>query len=85
MNFAKDNRLKRHANEFRRTQFANSGRIAGTGILYDDYSEEAYPSVIIRTDYFPDYKVGYQETKEEKDFRDNGGEVVSYRLKKEGD
>ena len=30
-----------HANERMRTSFANSGRIAGEGILYDDYSEES--------------------------------------------
>lgn len=30
-----------HANERMRTSFANSGRIAGDGILYDDYSEES--------------------------------------------
>ncbi len=29
---------KRHANEFLRTSLANSGRIAGTGMLYDNYS-----------------------------------------------
>ncbi len=32
---------RRHANEFLRTNFVNSGRIAGMGILYDDYSEES--------------------------------------------
>ena len=30
-----------HANERMRTSFTNSGRIAGDGILYDDYSEES--------------------------------------------
>lgn len=30
--------MKRHANEFLRT---STGRLAGSGILYDDYSEEA--------------------------------------------
>jgi len=30
-----------HANERRRTSFANSGRIAGMGISEDDYSEES--------------------------------------------
>ena len=34
---------RRHVNEFLRTTFANSGRIAGTGILYDDYSETSFP------------------------------------------
>lgn len=31
-----------HANERMRTSFSNSGRIAGDGILYDDYSEESW-------------------------------------------
>lgn len=31
-----------HANERMRTNFVNSGRIAGGGILYDDYSEESW-------------------------------------------
>ena len=31
-----------HANEHMKTSFAHSGRIAGIGILYDDYSEESY-------------------------------------------
>jgi hypothetical protein len=31
-----------HANERMKTSFRNSGRIAGMGILYDDYSEESY-------------------------------------------
>ncbi len=35
---------KRHVNEHIRTSLANSGRIAGTGILYDDYSETSYPN-----------------------------------------
>jgi hypothetical protein len=33
---------RRHINEFMKTQLANSGRAAGMGILYDDYSEESY-------------------------------------------
>lgn len=32
---------KRHANEFMRTSFENSGRIAGMGVLYDKYDEES--------------------------------------------
>lgn len=35
----KINKKGRHSNEFMRTSFANSGRIAGDGILSDDYSE----------------------------------------------
>lgn len=66
MKFGKDNNRKRHANERMRTSFANSGRIAGTGILYDDYSETSYPSGMMRTDYFPEKKVGIPLTEEEK-------------------
>ena len=33
---------RRHINEFMKTRLANSGRAAGMGILYDDYSEESY-------------------------------------------
>lgn len=33
---------KRHINEFLKTQLANSGRAAGIGITYDDYSENSY-------------------------------------------
>ena len=32
---------KRHINEFLHTDFANSGRAAGAGILYDRYDEES--------------------------------------------
>lgn len=31
-----------HANEHMKTSLRNGGRIAGMGILYDDYSEESY-------------------------------------------
>ena len=70
---------KRHVNEFLRTSL-NSGRIAGTGMLYDDYSETAYPSGIMRTDYFPEYKVGIPLTEEERRFREEGGPVITYRI-----
>lgn len=76
----KDNKRKRHSNEFMRTSFANSGRIAGSDILYDDYSETSYPSGITRTDYFPEKKVGIPLTEEEKKFRDEGGPVTVYKI-----
>lgn len=31
-----------HINERMRTSFTNSGRVAGAGILYDDYGEESW-------------------------------------------
>lgn len=32
---------RRHASELLKTEFANSGRIAGDGITYDHYDEES--------------------------------------------
>ena len=32
---------KRHINEFIKTGFANSGRVAGDGVLYDNYADES--------------------------------------------
>lgn len=34
---------KKHYNEFLKTRFHDSGRIAGTGIDEEDYSEESFP------------------------------------------
>ena len=77
--FSKDNKRKRHANEFMRTSFANSGRIAGMGISYDDYSDN-FDIAMENTDYFPDPKFGpLPLTDEERSFRDNGGPVTVRR------
>lgn len=70
---------KRHVNEHIRTSL-NSGRIAGTGMLYDNYSETSYPSGMMRADYFPEKKVGIPLTEEEKRFRVEGGPVTTYRI-----
>ncbi len=80
MRLGKDNKRKRHANEFMRTSLANSGRIAGIGISYDDYSEDSYNGEP-GTDYFPDPKMQVPLTEEEKRFRDEGGPVITYKLK----
>lgn len=64
-----------------KTSFRNSGRIAGMGILYDDYSEEAFPSVNTDPRYCPDPKLGIPLTEEEKKFRDEGGPVITYQIK----
>jgi hypothetical protein len=71
---------RRHANEFMRTSY---GRIAGIGILYDDYSEESYPSVNTDPRYCPDPKLSIPLSEEEKKFRDEGGPVVTYRIKED--
>ncbi len=81
MKFAKDNKRKRSANEFIRTSLANSGRIAGIGISYDDYSDN-FDIAMENTDYFPNPKFGAPPlSEEEQDFRDNGGPVKIYKLK----
>ena len=81
--FAKDTK-RGHINERIRTSFYSQGsRVAGDGILRDNYSENSCPSVITDTNYFPDREVDYPLTKEEKEFRDNGGPVTTYKLNKE--
>ncbi len=77
--FAKDSKKKRHANEFMRTSLANSGRIAGMGILHDYYGDN-FDVAMENTDYFPDPKFGPPPlTEEERSFRDNGGPVTVRR------
>lgn len=66
-----------------KTSFRNGGRIAGMGILYDDYSEEAYPSINTDPRYCPDPKLGIPLTEEEKKFRDEGGPVITYQIKED--
>lgn len=34
--------MKKTGNLYRNTAFRNGGRKAGSGVLYDDYSEDAY-------------------------------------------
>lgn len=34
----------------------------------------------MRTDYFPEYKVGIPLTEEERRFREEGGPVITYRI-----
>ena len=79
--FAKDNKRKRHANERMRTSFSNSGRIAGAGILYDDYSEESCGgyrnSVNIIVHTVSDYMT-------QEELKALNGPVNSYKIVKEG-
>lgn len=78
--FAKDTN-RGHANERMKTSFANSGRIAGAGVLYDNYSEDSYPigETPAPTEGTPAYK---KRTKKELDFIQKGGEIKTYRLSK---
>jgi hypothetical protein len=51
------------------------------GILHDSYDEEAYPSVCLSPSYCPACKVDFPISASEKEFRENGGKVISYNLK----
>lgn len=52
--------MGRHINEFAKTSFANSGRAAGMGMLYDRYDDESRLDDHIRTGY----SVGIAEREE---------------------
>jgi hypothetical protein len=67
---------KRHANEFLRTW---TGRLAGSGMLYDDYSEEAKLSKKSKRESNPVYTKEYSEYLEEL----QNQPVTTYKLNKE--
>lgn len=67
---------KRHVNEHIRTSLANSGRVAGMGILYDDYSEESGKPRYDRSAY-PVYTTDWLEEKEKERLP---GPVITKRL-----
>lgn len=67
---------KRHANEFLRTW---TGRLAGSGMLYDDYSEEAKLSKKSKRESNPVYTEEYSEYLEEL----QNQPVTIYKLTKE--
>lgn len=75
--FGKDNNKKRHANERLRTSFANSGRIAGMGILHDNYGEDSFPD---SKGYYIGTPAEKADTEEEKQFKKYGGKVRRYKL-----
>lgn len=78
--FAKDTN-RGHAHERLKTNLANSGRISGMGISYDNYSENSYP-----VGAYPAPNKGTPVhkplTQEESDFIHNGGKVKTYKLSK---
>ena len=67
---------KRHANEFLRT---NTGRLAGSGMEYDDYSEEARLSKKTKRESNPVYTKEYSEYIKEL----QNQPVKTYKLTKE--
>lgn len=66
-----------HANEHMKTSFRNGGRIAGMGILHDNYSEESYR---------PNYDPGKIKVHTPSDFLTPeeraglNGKVITYKL-----
>lgn len=72
---------KRDLNRYQRTGFANSGRAAGAGIMYDRYDEEAYGGAT-NPHYFPVPRLEMY-TKEEREEMMKPGEVVTYYISKE--
>lgn len=67
---------KRHVNEHIRTSLANSGRVAGMGISYDDYSEDSGKQIHSRNAY-PVYTTDWLEEKEKERL---SGPVITKRL-----
>lgn len=67
---------KRHTNEFLRTW---TGRLAGPGMLYDDYSEEAKLSKKSKRESNPVYTKEYSEYLEEL----QNQPVTTYKLTKQ--
>lgn len=72
-----------HANERMRTSFANSGRIAGDGIIYDDYGDESWgggkpcDNLICAGVRLP------HDGLDEKDMASLSGPVKTYKMPKE--
>lgn len=64
---------KRHVNEHIRT---STGRIAGTGVLYDDYSEDSGKPIHSRNPY-PVYTSDWLEEKEKERL---SGPVITKKL-----
>ena len=67
---------KMHVNEFRRTEFADSGRIAGTGITEDRYDDEASPRA---------KPLNYQKPSafDHSQRKPQHGEVITYKAPRE--
>lgn len=75
--FGKDNTRKRHANEFMRT---STGKLAGDGIISDNYNEDSYPD---HRYYFVGTPAEIPDTESEKSFKKYGSEVIRYKMSQE--
>ncbi len=82
MSISKNTKKKgRHSNEFMRTSFANSGRIAGSGMLHDNYDEESYRGVPHES-YQPEPKLNKYTEEEWKELTEEK-EVTTYKIPRE--
>ena len=72
---------KRDLNRYQRTGFANSGRAAGMGILYDRYDDEALGGAT-NPHYSPIPRLEMY-TEEEREEMTKPGEVITYYIDKE--
>lgn len=70
-------KYKRHANEFLRTE---SGRLAGSGILYDRYDDE---TTLKTHPPMPDYPIYTKEYSEYLKKLKDEQPVITYKLTKE--
>lgn len=68
--------MRKHCGEYLKTGFANSGRIAGSGMLYDRYDDECGGGGTIRQGT----PVGITEVEEKAKKEREGSPVVTYFL-----
>ena len=69
--------MKTKRNHTMRTGLANSGRAAGMGILYDDYSEDSGKPIHGSRSAYPAYTTDWLEDKEKERL---SGPVITKRL-----
>lgn len=71
---------KSHINQYMRTSFANSGRVAGAGISYDRYDDESGNPNFITAESWPRFPSDSLTPEERLSLN---GEVKVYKMTKE--
>jgi hypothetical protein len=66
--------MRRHINEFMKTEFINRGRAAGMGILYDRYDEESSPEICPMSSHTTQVRFPHDEEEEIP------GQVTTYKM-----
>lgn len=74
---------KRHINEFMRTSFSNSGRVAGAGISYDRYDEESNPD--LKDKYYDPYTGVAMPGRSKEERASLDGPVIIYFIPKDSE